>query len=1372
MLALLASHPSLPITEERARLFEERALESAWRHGRSSSSDGAGPSTVEQRPPPRLDGRFRTLERDGEEAKAGADDSSEEPRKAVILEDPITADSPRNGHVGADGEWILDPLLHIPGVDFLVKGYNLLYADPMPIGAGLDTGFNRYGGGNIFTLTYENQDFTSDGKHARPDHVQAHALHGCAINFDTAAISSDSDYRNYLRNLVTAQGERSGGPLYRRAYAYSPGVWKARTKLQRGNKVLASTEASCSAFMLRLPRYSQRPGFSEDFAEAVERIEELVKQLEALDGDEKEAKEKEIVEAWYDAFDFFGTHFSDTMVLGSRFGVQEWYDWDHWNEQGTAKEKQCVTSQLERRAGELTFGSEASLSLRLEDQVLHPFEMHGEMRSISVVGAAPGFDAGMWEAATRSDAMPIKFTPKPICELIGDPVDDPSGTAAQLTGSAVARKYCDEALTPEGYCAERVAVREGYNDCALKPAGFRSPAGRDARRGKKSCHVDDDCYQYWKKGEGIEDDPPVPDRKNFTCMPTGSGGDGVCKLKMTRIYDMHLAFQAPGTADGPPICEKGYVAARMLDLEGIDLGEANLNFYGEGGDDEAGAAEKEEKGGDALEEETVADKAYVIYLCMLKKESDSHVKEIATSELSQHPVCSTFMSSQHSGCQPEEDFYNPQNPGLKIAKGQCGGFNIARGVVSGLHRAAGVSRQETITRDLVLQIYNAPYGGVHGWKQVKGHLERAEDGKVTMVTDEGVRWSERNFLTWRLDRDYQQNWYPANALFYVRSTHDRSRYQVAGYRANGKGGRLFLEPNINFYHRSCLEKALRSDDCLLDINSQSADESMARVSDLPAEPEQVPYDLKQPFDELLLAKLDEQGLGAFMRTGIESRTWADETWDEFKRNYVPPLPHVPAVTWQEQPSGKAWDPFAATCPNKGGYLDQGVVGLHDCLGFKTPKFLWWESTSCEAQMPKLDCVQFSPSPCAGEDVDSIDSTINADVDVEMIDAYTHMHELTHQRGDTAEAKALRERLGVKTCHGKPGEQDVGDAPVSAAECGVCTCKLWIPWKPEKQARLTKESEGKIVCEPIREWAQPPDKPEQLGCYQEGALINSAVFTMGHQETSCREYCSGHNPKGGVTDIVVVADSGGKCPPGYSRIRNVERGGSSDLNEGWDIYEASLFLCQSFTVQGVQPDPPKKEEVDKKPPTPGSVAAMLVGIKVDGKPIDKELLAPILERLKKDWPEAATTEAEAIEAILDEVTTKCSDDEANEPTGEPCAPEPIKLDDETRAEVVKVLTTFSTKLTSASAKKDAKALVKPPPPEPVPPTEGAEPPAEGAAPPAEGAAPPAEGAAPPAEAAAPSIERQPLSAAALSNASTLLEAEGRELQDTIRSLEML
>ena len=30
-------------------------------------------------------------------------------------------------------------------------------------------------------------------------------------------------------------------------------------------------------------------------------------------------------------------------------------------------------------------------------------------------------------------------------------------------------------------------------------------------------------------------------------------------------------------------------------------------------------------------------------------------------------------------------------------------------------RVAGVSRQETITRDLVLQIYNAPYGGVHSW---------------------------------------------------------------------------------------------------------------------------------------------------------------------------------------------------------------------------------------------------------------------------------------------------------------------------------------------------------------------------------------------------------------------------------------------------------------------------------------------------------------------------------------------------------------------------------------------------------------------------------------------------------------------------------
>ena len=67
---------------------------------------------------------------------------------------------------------------------------------------------------------------------------------------------------------------------------------------------------------------------------------------------------------------------------------------------------------------------------------------------------------------------------------------------------------------------------------------------------------------------------------------------------------------------------------------------------------------------------------------MLKKASAGHVRETKASELSQQPVCSAFLSNQHSGCRPEEDFYNPQNPGLKIAKGQCGGFSVARGVVS------------------------------------------------------------------------------------------------------------------------------------------------------------------------------------------------------------------------------------------------------------------------------------------------------------------------------------------------------------------------------------------------------------------------------------------------------------------------------------------------------------------------------------------------------------------------------------------------------------------------------------------------------------------------------------------------------------------
>ena len=90
-----------------------------------------------------------------------------------------------------------------------------------------------------------------------------------------------------------------------------------------------------------------------------------------------------------------------------------------------------------------------------------------------------------------------------------------------------------------------------------------------------------------------------------------------------------------------------------------------------------------------------------------------------TALLPQRPVCSLFMTSEHSGCRPEEDFYNARNPGLAVADGECDSFSVARGVVSGLHRTPGPKRQQTITRSEALRSYNTPYGGIHGWKQAR-----------------------------------------------------------------------------------------------------------------------------------------------------------------------------------------------------------------------------------------------------------------------------------------------------------------------------------------------------------------------------------------------------------------------------------------------------------------------------------------------------------------------------------------------------------------------------------------------------------------------------------------------------------------------------
>ena len=195
---------------------------------------------------------------------------------------------------------IYDPTMAgipMPNIDYLVRGYNILYGNPISDPAtGTDPGIRII---PTFMANCDSGMTTSDGKWAVPDGLFFLITVSCLIEFDSEESRSSLSYMNSLTNEVGADTKFFG--------AY----FKANTKVSSKNEELhedsysyVKAQAVCSYYKGEI--YLEMPPA-------------LTPQILAT---MKICNENPTDDNFNNLVENFGTHFIGMGVMGSKFGTE------------------------------------------------------------------------------------------------------------------------------------------------------------------------------------------------------------------------------------------------------------------------------------------------------------------------------------------------------------------------------------------------------------------------------------------------------------------------------------------------------------------------------------------------------------------------------------------------------------------------------------------------------------------------------------------------------------------------------------------------------------------------------------------------------------------------------------------------------------------------------------------------------------------------------------------------------------------------------------------------------------------------------------------------------------------------------------------
>lgn len=280
----------------------------------------------------------------------------------------------------------------MPNIDYLVRGYNILYGNPISSpSTGTDPGIRIF---PTFVTNYDSGMITSDGKWAVPDGLFFIITISCVIEFNSEESRSSSSYMNSLTNEVSADGKYFG--------AYFKANVKVSSKIEELHEASYSyvkSQAVCSYYKGSI------------FPDLPPRLTpQILATMKKCSDNPTDDNFKNLVE-------LFGTHYIAHGVMGSKFGSESKLSTEKYEELQKNGINVGTAAGFE---GRFSAGFQQETDSQREQR--EAFENARESKFSYTYGTQMPADGspGTWASQTSQTPMLINIELTSISELLTD----------------------------------------------------------------------------------------------------------------------------------------------------------------------------------------------------------------------------------------------------------------------------------------------------------------------------------------------------------------------------------------------------------------------------------------------------------------------------------------------------------------------------------------------------------------------------------------------------------------------------------------------------------------------------------------------------------------------------------------------------------------------------------------------------------------------------------------------------------------------------------------------------------------------------------------------------------------------------------------
>ena len=186
-----------------------------------------------------------------------------------------------------------------PNVGYLGSTYNIFKGNPAST-KGLDPGFTLR---NVYSLTYEQGQETSDGRYSIPDFTHITSSSVCSFQFQSSTTQNTASYTKSLQVHVDADFSGWGA-----SFSASADYNDIHSGIISSQKIYVSSHATCEAYIAFIPPLEStsttgiiNPAFQKDVYNL------------PVQGDN---------DMYFSFIDKWGTHYAYSLRMGGRYGVR------------------------------------------------------------------------------------------------------------------------------------------------------------------------------------------------------------------------------------------------------------------------------------------------------------------------------------------------------------------------------------------------------------------------------------------------------------------------------------------------------------------------------------------------------------------------------------------------------------------------------------------------------------------------------------------------------------------------------------------------------------------------------------------------------------------------------------------------------------------------------------------------------------------------------------------------------------------------------------------------------------------------------------------------------------------------------------------